>query len=736
LAFFSYSPGYFAENVVKYQPLRKSPVYREVIPVKKLITVSAALLLAACSPDPTPVDTADTRDLQAPVEEAATQEAEAREAPAPDIQNQIDRFADVQVLRYEVPGFDQLSLQEKKLVYFLSQAALAGRDIIFDQNYEHNLRIRKLVAAVVDSYSGDRSSQDYTRLLEYAKRVWFANGIHHHYSSDKMLPDFTPEALAEMVSQSDASRLPLDEGQTAEELLALLRNPIFDPNTAAKKVNLDPDIDQLAGSATNYYRDVTAVEAAEFYDARIDADPARPVSWGLNSQLAKIDGELVERTWKVGGMYSPAIEQIVSWLEKAATVAENDLQRAWIEKLVKYYKSGDLKDYDDYNIAWVADTESRVDAINGFTEVYGDPLGYRGAWESVVSIRDLDATRRISTIGSQAQWFEDNSPIMDEHKKENVVGISAKVITVVMEGGDAAPSTPIGVNLPNANWIRKEHGSKSVTLGNIMESYEIASAASGLLDEFSYSQEEKERNREYAALESLLHTDMHEVIGHASGQINPGVGTPKETLKTYSSTLEEARSDLVALYYFRDPKLVELGLMPSLDVGKTSYDIYVRNGLQLQLRRVKLGDDIEQAHMRNRQLVAAWAYEKGQADNVIDRIVENGKTYFVINDYDALRQLFGELLREIQRIKSEGDFEAAQALVETYGVKVDRKMHEEVLERVEPLNIAAYSGFMQPRLVPVEENGEIIDVLIEYPDSFPGQMLEMDENFGFLPVNN
>ena len=694
--------------------------------MNKLISVSAALLLAACSQDPTPVVAVESHDSEAPTHEVADQGS----------QHQIDRFADVQVLRYEVPGFDQLSLQEKKLVYFLSQSALAGRDIIFDQNYEHNLRIRKLLSTVVDSYSGDRNGEDYTSLLDYAKRVWFANGIHHHYSSDKMLPDFTPEALAEMVSQSDTSRLPLEEGQSVDDLLMLLRAPIFDPATAAKKVNLDPDIDQLAGSATNYYRDVSAAEAAGFYADRIDADPARPVSWGLNSQLAKIDGELVEKTWKVGGMYSPAIEQVVFWLEKAATVAENDLQRTWIEKLVKYYKSGDLKDYDDYNIAWVADTDSRVDATNGFTEVYGDPLGYRGAWESVVSIRDLAATHRISTIGSQAQWFEDNSPIMDEHKKENVVGISAKVITVVMEGGDSAPSTAIGVNLPNANWIRKEHGSKSVTLGNIMESYEIASAASGLGDEFAYSAEEKERNHKYSALESLLHTDMHEVIGHASGQINPGVGTPKETLKTYSSTLEEARADLVALYFVLDPKLIELGLIPSLDVGKVAFDGYIRNGLQIQLRRINFGDDIEQAHMRNRQLVAAWAYEKGQANNVIEKVVENGKTYFVVRDYDALRELFGQLLSEIQRIKSEGDFEAAQALVENYGVKVDRAMHREVLDRVEPLDIAAYSGFIQPGLVPVEENGEIIDVLIEYPDDFPGQMLEYERDYGFLPVSN
>jgi len=702
--------------------------------VKKLIAICALFLFTACGKD-TPPSSAET---SVDNEVAKSHTIEPQDARPSDHGSpvQVDRFADVQVLRYEVPGFDELSLQEKKLVYFLSQAALSGRDIIYDQNYEHNLRIRKLLSAVVESYSGDRNSTDYAKLLEYAKRVWFANGIHHHYSSDKMLPDFTPEALANLVSQTDESLLPLDEGQTTEELLALLHASVFDPNQAAKKVNLDPDVDQLKSSATNYYRDVTADEAADFYATRIDEDPERPVSWGLNSQLAKVDGELIERTWKVGGMYGPAIEQIVYWLEKAAAVAENDLQKSWIEKLIRYYRSGDLKDFDDYNIAWVADTGSRVDAINGFTEVYGDPLGYRGAWESVVSIRDLEATHRISTIGEQAQWFEDHSPIMDEHKKESVVGISAKVITVVMEGGDAAPSTAIGINLPNANWIRKEHGSKSVTLGNIMESYEIASAASGLSDEFSFSDEEKERNRLYGALESLLHTDMHEVIGHASGQINPGIGTPKETLKTYSSTLEEARSDLVALYFIMDPKLVELGLMPSLEVGKASYEGYIRNGLQLQLRRIKPGDDLEQAHMRNRQLVAAWVYEKGLDQNVIEKKVVDGKTYFTVQDFDALRGLFGELLREIQRIKSEGDYASASELVETYGVKVDQEMHQEVLARVAPLNIAAYSGFIQPRLVPIEDGGEIIDVKVEYSNDFPAQMIEFEKNYSFLPVIN
>jgi dipeptidyl-peptidase-3 len=553
---------------------------------------------------------------------------------------------------------------------------------------------------------------------------------------DKMLPEFTPEELAAMVSKSDASLLPLDDGQTVDELLEMLEAPIFDPDTAPKKVTLDPDVDQVVNSATNYYRDVTADEVAAFYAAKKNADPERPVSWGLNSQLIKIDGKIVEKTWKVGGMYGPAIEQIVYWLEKAATVAENDLQKDWIEKLVRFYKSGDLKDYDEYNIAWVADTDSRLDAVNGFTEVYGDPLGYRGSWESVVSLRDLDATRRISTIGANAQWFEDHSSIQEEHKKKNVVGISAKVITVIMEGGDMAHGSTIGINLPNANWIRKVHGSKSVTLGNLMEAFEISAAASGLSDEFTHSDEEKARNEEYGALANLLDVDMHEVIGHASGQINPGVGTPKETLKSYASALEEARADLVSLYYAMDPKLIELGLMPSVGVGKTTYDEAIRNGLLMQLRRIKLGDDIEEAHMRNRQLIAGWAYEMGREGNVIEKVVDDGKTYFDIRDYDALHDIFGKQLREIQRIKSEGDFEAGKNLIETYGVKVDRALHEEVLARAEPLNIAPYKGFVEPRLVSVEENGEIVDIKIEQVEDFVERMLELEEKYSFLPLTN
>ena len=681
----------------------------------RILLVFMLLALAACGKDPAPA---------------------AAPPDQPPFEVSVDRFADVEVLRYEVPGFDELPLREKKLAYYLSQAALAGRDIIYDQNYEHNLRIRKLLSAVIGTYSGDRDSDDFRKLVEYAKRIWFAHGIHHHYSTAKMLPEFSAEALVAMVAKSDASKLPLDDGQSRGDLLDMLRPIMFDPDVAAKRVTLDPDVDQVVNSAANYYDGVTATEVEQFYASRVDEDAERPVSWGLNSQLAKVDGEIVERVWKIGGMYGPAIENIVYWLEKASTVAENDEQKAWIDRLIEYYRTGDLRDFDEYNIAWVNDTDSRIDAVNGFIEVYGDPLGYRGAWEALVSIRDLEATKRIATIGANAQWFEDNSPIKDEHKKDDVVGISAKVITVVMQGGDLVHSSTIGINLPNANWIRKEHGSKSVTLGNIMEGFEIASAAGGLSDEFAYTEEEKARNKKYGALGSLLDVDMHEVIGHASGQINPGVGTPKETLKSYASTLEEARADLVAMYYIMDPKLVDLGLMPSLDVGKTIYESQIRNGLQLQLRRVELGEDIEEAHMRNRQLIAGWAYEMGRNDNVIEKIEKDGKHYFVINDYEALRDIFAAQLREIQRIKSEGDYAAGKALVETYGVKVDRAMHEEVLARIEPLNIAPYKGFIQPRLVAVEENGEIVDVKIEPMENFVDWMLESEEKYGFLPVSN
>ena len=689
----------------------------------RTIIIIMALALAACAREETPTEEA--------VETAAEPVAETEALGVV-----VDRFADFEVLRYEVPGFDELPLQQKQLAYYLSQAALAGRDIYYDQNFEHNLRIRKLLAAIVKSYTGDREADDFQALLTYAKRVWFAHGIHHPSSADKMIPGFTPEALIRMVAGSDASLLPLDEGQSRGELMDMLRPIIFDPDVAPKAISLDPDVDNVVNSAMNYYSGVTTADVETFYAAKVDDDPDRPVSWGLNSQLAKVDGEVVERTWYIDGMYGPAIAEIVGWLEKALGVAENEEQKAWIDALIKYYRSGDLADFDAYNIAWVADTESRVDAVNGFIEVYGDPLGYRGAWEATVAIKDLEATDRIATIGSNAQWFEDNSPIMEEHKKADVVGISAKVNTVVMQGGASNHSGVIGKNLPNPNWIRAEHGSKSVTLGNLMAGHERASAAGGLSDEFAFSDEEKQRAETYGALGALLRVDMHEVIGHASGQINPGVGTPKETLKSYASALEEARADLVAMYYIMDPKLVELGLMPSLDVGKVIYDSQIRNGLQMQLRRVELGSDLQQAHMRNRQLIAGWAYEMGLENNVIEKVERDGKHYFVINDYEALRGIFAEQLREIQRIKSEGDFDAGQQLIETYGVRIDQEMHAEVLERVAALDIASYRGFIQPRLVAVEDGDEIVDVKIEPMPDFVDWMLESEERYSFLPVTN
>ena len=689
--------------------------------MNRWIALLAAVAIAGCSPKQT---------AEAP---ASVEPASVDKAP---FQVSADRFADIEVLRYQVPGFEELSLKEKKLVYYLSQAALSGRDIIWDQNYRHNLLLRKTLSAIVRSYEGDRGGESYRQLETFAKRVWFANGIHHHYSSQKMLPEFDAAAFEELLSNTPRESLPLEPDQDISILLNALSPVLFDPSVAPVKVSLDTSQDLLTASASNFYRDVTQAEAEAFYAARKDPKDTRPVSWGLNSQLVKVDGEIIERVWKKGGMYTHAIEHIVHWLKKAVKVAENPAQKDWLEKLIRYYESGDLKDFDAYNIAWVKDTESRADSVNGFIEVYGDPLGYRGSWESMVSIKDMEASHRIATVAEQAQWFEDNSSIQDNHKKKNVVGISAKVITIVMESGDAAPSTPIGVNLPNANWIRKEHGSKSVTLSNIIDAYQEAGAQSGFHDEFMLTEEEKARHLEHGSLAYFLDVDLHEVIGHASGSINPGVGTPKETLKSYSSTLEEARADLVALYFLMDPKLIELGLVPSLDVGKASYDRQIRNGLMMQLQRLKLGDDIQEAHMRNRQLISAWVYEKGLAENVVEKVTSNGKTYFQVRDYEKLRGLYGQLLSEIQRIKSEGDYEAGKALVETYGVKVDQAMHAEVLARTEPLHIAAYSGFIQPRLVAIEDDGEIVDVHVEYPDSFVDQMLEYEDEYSMLPFVN
>ncbi len=646
---------------------------------------------------------------------------------------ETERFADLRILRYQVPGFDELDLRTKTLLYYLYEASLSGREIIYDQKYRYNLVIKRILEELVRHYPGDRATADFEALLTYTKRVWFSNGIHHHYSNDKLEPGFGFEAFEQYVKDTPG-RYPLRPRQSIEELLAELRPVIFDPTVDSKLVDKSSGVDVVASSAVNFYTGLTQAEVEDFYAPMQGSNDPTPVSYGLNSRLVERDGVPTEQVWRVGGLYTQALERVVFWLERSVTAAENDAQRDSLEKLVRYYRSGDLADWDDYNIAWVNDTASQVDVINGFIEVYNDPLGLRGSFESVVSIRDPIATRRIGALAQEAQWFEDNSPIMDAHKKTNVTGITGRVINVIIEAGDASPASPSGINLPNADWIRREHGSKSVYLANIVGAYDLVRG--GAAAEFAWDDAERQRSEEYSGIVSALTTDMHEVIGHASGQIDDGVGTLHETLKNYGSTLEEARADLVALYYIVDPKLVELGLLPNAEAGYTAYDRYIRNGLMQQLNRISPGDEIEEDHMRNRQLVAGWVYEMGTAQNVIERLRRDGKTYFVVRDYARLRVLFGRLLRELQRIKSTGDFEAAQYLIENYGVQVDEELHAEVLERYARLDIPAYSGFINPRLVPVEENGEIIDVRIEYPPDFTEQMLEYAERYAYLPAWN
>lgn len=660
----------------------------------------------------------------------------AKEGAESDFRVSADRFADLEVLRYQVPGFDELTPQQKELAYYLTEAALCGRDIIWDQKYKHNLRIRKVLEAIFESSKADKNTPEWNKFEVYAKRVFFSNGIHHHYSNMKILPEFDANYFATLVKGTDSKLLPLDAGQSVDQLLEMLNPIIFDPKVDNKIVDLSPGIDNVKASANNFYEGVTQQEVEAYYAARIKTDDPTPVSWGLNSKMSKENGTVTEKIWKVGGMYSPAIEKIVYWLEKAVAVAENDKQKKALQLLVEYYKTGDLKTWDEYNIAWVADVDSRLDVVNGFIEVYGDAIGKRASFESVVSMKDMEATKRIAAIAKEAQWFEDHSPIADEHKKKEVKGITAKVITVIQESGDAAPSTPIGINLPNANWIRQQHGSKSVSLGNIVHAYNEAGKTSPMLKEFAVSEEQIKRAKEFASLAGDLHTDMHEVIGHASGQINKGVGDPDQTLKNYASTLEEARADLVALYYVMDKKLVDMGVMPSLEVGKAEYDNYIMNGLITQLTRLNLGEHLEEAHMRNRQLVAQWAYEKGKAENVIEWIKRDGKTYVKVNDYDKLRKLFGDLLREIQRIKSEGDYKAATALVEGYGVKVDQVLLKEVKERFNKLNVAPYKGFIQPNVVAEMEGDKIKNVKITIPDNFLEQQLQFGKKYSFLPYKN
>jgi len=645
-----------------------------------------------------------------------------------------ESFADIQMLRYQIPTWNELSAKQKELAYYLYEAALCGRDIIYDQKSKYGLLLRKTLDAAYTTYKGDKNTEDWKKFEEYCARFWFSNGNHHHYSNEKFLPACSSAYFSDVIKNSDVTQLPMAQGEDVETFLTRITPIIYDPKIEPKVVDLRPNVDNIVASSNNFYEGVTQKEVEDFY-GKFDTKGNAP-SWGLNSKTMKENGVIVEKVWKVGGMYSQAIERIVGWLEKAAKVAENEQQKKALDLLVQYYRTGDLKTFDDYSIAWAQDVNSRLDAVNGFIEVYLDAIGKKGSFESVVSMKDIEGTKRIATIAQNAQWFEDNSPLMPEHKKKTVKGITAKAITTIVESGDAAPSTPIGVNLPNADWIRKDYGSKSVSLSNIIYAYNVASEKSGMLEEFALNDTIIQRAKQYGNLASDLHTDMHECIGHASGQINPGVETTDKTLKNYASTLEEARADLVGLYYAIAPKLVEIGVMPTTDVGKAEYDNYMMNGLMTQLSRLKPGEQLEEAHMRNRQTVARWAYEKGKAENVVEFVKKDGKTYVRINDYEKLRKLFGDLLREIQRIKSEGDYQAGKNLVENYGVKVDPKLHKEVLERYKKLNIKPYKGFIQPRLVPTMNGDKVMDVKVEYPTSFYEQMIEYGKKYSYLPVKN
>ena len=647
---------------------------------------------------------------------------------------EAESFADLQILRYQVPGFAGLSLQQKQLAYYLYEAALCGRDIIYDQKSKYGILLRKTLETAYGSYKGDTSSADWKKFTEYCGRVWFSNGNHHHYGNEKFIPACSFDYFSSVVKNCDTSSLPRESGENVQTFLTRIKPIVYDLKLEPKVVDLRPDIDNVVASSVNFYEGVTQKEVDSFY-AKFPTE-AKQRSWGINSKTMKENGKVVEKVWKVGGMYTQAIERIVNWLEKAAGVAENTEQKKALELLVQYYRTGDLATFDDYSIAWVSDINSRLDVVNGFIEVYLDPIGKKGSFESVVSLKDMEATKRIKAIADQAQWFEDNSPLMPEHKKKNVKGITAKAITVITQSGDAAPASSIGINLPNAEWIRKDHGSKSVSLSNIIYSYNVAGAKSGLLDEFALNDTVKQRMKKWGALAADLHTDMHECIGHASGQLNPGVETTDKTLKNYASCLEEARADLVALYYILDQKLIDIGVAPSMEVGMAEYDNYMMNGLMTQLTRLKPGDQVEEAHMRNRQLNAKWVFEKGKADKVVEFVKNNGKTYVRINDYKKLRELFGRLLREIQRIKSEGDFNGGKNLVETYGVKVDAALHKEVLQRFRKLNVKPYRGFIQPRLIPVMEGDKITDVKVEYPQSFFQQMMEYGKKYSFLPLKN
>ncbi len=647
----------------------------------------------------------------------------------------VDMFADIEVLRYQVIDFQNLSLQQKQYIYYLSQAALEGRDILFDQNYKYNLLIRKTFEVIYENYTGDRTTDEFKEFETYLKRIWFSNGIHHHYSMQKFAPGFSVEYFKELFQHTDTSLLPITKDQTTGDLLAFLTPIIFDPTVAPIRVNLKHGDDVILTSANNYYEGVTQKEVENFYSAFKDINDPRPLSYGLNSKLEKEDGKLVEKVWKAGGMYSPAIERITYWLEKAKEVAENEQQQRIIDKLIAFYQTGDLMIFDEYSILWVEDSASHIDFVNGFIETYGDPLGLKASWESLVNFKNIEATKRTETISNNAQWFEDHSPVDSRFKKEEVKGVSAKVITAAMLAGDCYPATPIGINLPNSNWIRKEYGSKSVTIENITEAYDKAAKGNGFLEEFVWSDLERELMEKYGFITDNLHTDLHECLGHGSGKMLPGVDP--DTLKAYGATIEETRADLFGLYYMADEKMIELGLLPNKDAFKAEYYKYMMNGLMTQLVRIKPGDHIQESHMRNRQLIAKWVFEKGQKDNVVEIKKRDDKSFVVINDYQKLRHLIGQLLAEVQRIKSEGDYNGAKSLVEKYGVTFDPKLHQEILSRYEKLHIAPYKGFVNPVYTPAFDNrGNITDIKVDYTEGYTAQMLRYSKEFSNLPVDN
>ena len=641
---------------------------------------------------------------------------------------QVEQFADLQILRYRVPGFEKLSLRQKQLIYYLSQAALEGRDILYHQNGKYNLPVRRLLEAVYVAYKGPRDTDEFRAFEVYLKRVWFANGIHHHYSCDKFVPGFTPDYLRSLVESLPADALPLAEGETCTKLCNRLFPVIFDPEVMPKRVNQADGEDLILTSAANYYEGVTQQEAEDFYAAMKTPGETEPVMYGMNSRLVKKDGVVQEEVWKIGGMYGEALQKIVSWLDKAAEVAENDRQREVIRLLTEFYRTGDLKTFDAYSIVWLKDTDSQVDFVNGFIESYGDPLGIKASWESIVNFKDLEATRRTELISENAQWFEDHSSVVPQFRKEKVKGVSAKVITAAMLGGDLYPSTAIGINLPNSNWIRSVHGSKSVTIGNLTSAYNQAARGNGFRDEFVYSPVEIGLLDKYADITGDLHTDLHECLGHGSGRLLPGVDP--DALKAYGSTIEEARADLFGLYYIPDPRMVELGLVPDTEAYKAEYYAYMMNGLMTQLVRIEPGCNVEEAHMRNRQLIARWALEQGAEQKVVELVVRDGKTFVRINDYEQLRSLFGRLLAEVQRIKSEGDYEAARQLVETYAVRIDPALHAEVLERYRQLHLAPYKGFINPVYTPCyDAEGRWTDVKVDYTEGYAAQMLRYSRDY-------